>query len=93
MPFPNQTPVPFTPAGIQQLASGFSGCYGIFGNGQWLYVGRSNNLRERLLVHLTDPVFTQYGATHVVTLLNPSPEALEKALILELRPLLNQKVG
>lgn len=93
MPFPEQVPIPFTRAGVERLADGHCGCYGIFRNGQWVYVGRAANMRARLLQHLNDPAMHVQRPTHFVTALHASPERLEKALIVECRPCLNQKVG
>jgi excinuclease UvrABC nuclease subunit len=93
MPFPEQRPIPFTSAGVQSLAAGYCGCYGIFRDGQWVYVGKATDLRARLMDHLRDPNILGQAPTHFVTALHMSPEALEKQLILECRPCVNQKVG
>ena len=49
MPFPQQTPQPFTRPGVEWLAPNQSGVYGIYGNGKWIYVGKADDLRARLL--------------------------------------------
>lgn len=96
MPFPNQDPRPFTRGGIERLAAGQRGCYGLFQNGgPWVYVGRSDDIRARLLQHLDETVslIKRAGPTHFVTVLSVNDVMLEKALIVELQPVANQKVG
>ncbi len=94
MPFPQQQSRPFTRAGIEWLGPDQQGCYGIFRQGQWIYVGRGD-LRQRLLDHFNGDNWriTQEAPTHYVTALSSDPVNLEKALILELNPIANRKVG
>lgn len=94
MPFPQQQVRPFTKAGIEWLAPNQTGCYGIFRNGVWIYVGRGD-LRDRLLAHFNgdNPRITRENPTHYVTVLSNDSVTLEKSLILELNPIANQKVG
>ncbi len=51
MPFPEQTPRPFTREEIEHLSAGTRGCYGLFHGSACVYVGKGD-LRERLLGHL-----------------------------------------
>lgn len=94
MPFPNQTPQPFTKAGIEWLAPNQNGVYGIFRQGCWIYVGRGD-LRARLLYHLDakNALIDNQMPTHYVTVVTQNDVALEKSLIVELQPVANQKVG
>ena len=94
MPFPQQMPRPFTDQGVRTLQPGQNGCYGLFKKDLWIYVGKGD-IRERLLAHLggDNPCITRYAPTHFVTLVTPDMVKAEKALILELQPACNQKVG
>jgi hypothetical protein len=91
MPFPQQTSRPFTKAGIEQLRPNQNGVYGIFRSNAWIYVGRGD-LRDRLLSHLNggNPAITREKPTHYVTLVTSNDEAMEKSLILELKPIANK---
>ena len=93
MPFPTQTPQPFTRTGVEWLAAKQTGVYGIFRNGLWVYVGKADDLRARLLQHLSNGDITKHQPTHYVTLVTSDPETAEKRLILELAPVANQRVG
>ena len=93
MPFPNQSPIAFTVAGVSSLNQNQTGCYGIYrSGGPWVYVGRGD-IRTRLLEHLNSRAILAQRPTHFVTVLHSNPEALEKQLIVELQPACNQKVG
>jgi hypothetical protein len=94
MAFPQQDPRPFSRAGIEWLASGQNGCYGIFRQGQWIYIGRGD-IRQRLLDHLNgdNPRITRESPTHFVTVVTTDDVNREKALILEHDPVANRKVG
>lgn len=95
MPFPQQEPRPFTHAEVERLAPGQRGCYGLLRNGTFIYVGRSQDMRARLLQHLNGDSLcvTLYGPTHFVGVVTKDDEAEELALILELRPLCNQRLA
>jgi hypothetical protein len=94
MPFPKQDPRPFTKAGIEWLSPSQNGVYGIFRSEAWIYVGRGD-LRTRLLAALNgeNPRITRENPTYFVTLVTSNDVEMEKALILELNPIANQKVG
>lgn len=94
MPFPTQTPRTFTRANVEAINAGQIGCYGLYKAGSWIYVGRGD-IRERLLAHLNgdNPCITREAPTHWVDVVTTQDAAREKELILELRPLCNQKVG
>jgi hypothetical protein len=93
MPFPTQTPQPFTRSGVEWLKSGQTGVYGIFRQGQWIYVGKADDLRARLLQHLDNADILKYSPTHYVTLVTPDNETAEKRLTIELKPIANQRIG
>ena len=94
MPFPKQEIRTYTKAGIEWLAPDQNGVYGIFRSDAWIYVGRGD-LRDRLLDHFNgdNPAITKERPTGYVTELTGNHVARERELILELRPLANQKVG
>ncbi len=97
MPFPEQHPLPFSRESILTLQPGQTGCYGIFNaSGYALYVGRSDDIRGRLLDHLSDPLLVVMGLSFLAEVgywpLYDSYER-ERLFILEYRPWLNQRVG
>jgi hypothetical protein len=94
MPFPQQTPRTFDRAGIEILSPNQLGCYGIFRQGLWIYVGKGD-IRKRLLDHLNgdNPCITRSAPTHFVTSIGGDMDAIEKQLILEFTPSCNQRVG
>jgi len=94
MAFPPQTPRLFTKAAIEVLNPNQNGVYGIFREGCWIYVGRGD-IRARLLSHVAgnNPAITAQRPTHFVAAVTQNDVALERQLILELKPVANQKVG
>jgi hypothetical protein len=94
MAFPPQDPKSFTKAGVEWLNPGQHGCYGIFKNGKWIYVGKGD-IRSRLMDHLNgdNPRITKESPTHYVAEVTADADAREKELILELNPSANQKIG
>jgi len=94
MPFPKQDARPFARQHIEAIKPGLLGCYGLFGGGQWIYVGKGD-IRARLLAHLNgdNPCITRMAPTHYVDAVTPDMDRMEKQLILELEPACNQKVG
>jgi hypothetical protein len=95
MPFPKQVARSFTRANVEALATNQMGCYGLFINqGGWVYVGKGD-IRTRLLDHLNgnNPCITVSGPTHWVDIVTNDMDSMEKALILELKPSCNRKVG
>ena len=99
MPFPEQNPREFTQAGIEALDPGQKGCYGLFQQTPqgkaWVYVGKPDDLRKRLLEHLggDNACINKYPSTHHVGVVTDDNEARKKALILELEPECNKRVG
>lgn len=94
MPFPKQTPMPFTDAAIRNLNPGQNGCYGIYKQDEWIYVGKGD-IRTRLLAHIggESPDIIRRGPTNFVTVVTTDMDNEEKRLILELNPTCNRKVG
>ncbi len=96
MAFTPQTPRFFTKQDIESLNPNQYGVYGIFRQGQWVYVGKGD-IRKRLQAHLTgdNPIILAWNPTHWVgeVCVDPQMSAREKQLIIELNPSCNQKVG
>ena len=95
MPFPQQQSRTFTRLGIEWLAPNQRGCYGIFRAGAWIYVGKTGDLRARLLEHLAgdNPRITRELPTHYVAMTTANDVWHEKQLIIELDPVANRQVG
>lgn len=55
MPFEQTMPRPFTRIGIEQHAPAESGVYGISNASEWIYIGEADDIRSRLLEHLSEP--------------------------------------
>jgi hypothetical protein len=71
------------------------GVYGLFVSQRgWVYVSKED-IRRRLLDHLNggNPCITRNNPTHWVDVVTDNMDAVERALILELNPSCNQKVG
>lgn len=94
MPFPQQSPRPFTREGIESLNPNQNGVYGLFRQGQWIYVGKGD-IRQRLLAHLNgdNTCITREGPTHYVAEVTWNMDGRERELIIELSPKCNQRLG
>jgi hypothetical protein len=94
MPFPQQTPRAFTRENIESLKPDQDGCYGLYRQNNWIYVGKGD-IRQRLLDHLNGDNSCINGShpTHWVGVVTSDMDAEEKRLIRELRPSCNQRVG
>lgn len=94
MPFYNSGYREFTRSEIESIHPNQYGVYGIFRHDAWIYVGRGD-LRTRLLSHVNgeNPMITKERPTHFVAEVTSHEVVREKALIAELRPLANQKIG
>ncbi len=93
MPFVEQTPRPFVRQDVESLRPNQIGVYGLFNQGEWVYVGKGD-IRERLLAHLNDPSILSRRPTHWVgEVTQGEPSARERQLQLELRPSCNLRVG
>ena len=79
---------------MEALTPGQRGCYGLFRQGQWIYVGKGD-IRQRLLDHLNgdNVCITRENPPQWVDAVTSDADAMEKRLILELRPSCNRRVG
>jgi len=99
MPFPSQERQPFTKAGIENLKTAQKGCYGIIsGDNKWVYIGKGNDIRDRLLQHFNktseeSTCIWKYNPAQFVTLVTNDPDGAEKQLLTEFSTYCNQKVG
>ncbi len=94
MPFPKQEPKPFTRFSVLNLVEGQMGCYGLFKQNVWVYVGKGD-IRARLLDHLNgdNDCITRNQPTSWVDMVTSNYDNREKELILELTPACNKRVG
>jgi len=94
MAFVKQDPRPFTRPGIDWLNPNQTGVYGIFREGQWIYVGKGD-LKSRLLDHLNGdvPCIIHQAPTHFLAEVTAASDSRERELILELNPICNRRVG
>jgi len=94
MPFPQQSARAFTRANIEAINPGQWGCYGLFKQGQWIYVGKGD-IRTRLLDHLNgdNPCINRNGPTHWVDIVTSDYDRVERDLIVECNPTCNKRVG
>jgi len=102
--FPQQTPRQFNRGNIEAITPRQMGCYGLFKwqptvsptGGSWIcvYIGKGD-IRQRLLDHLNgdNPCITKNRPTHWFDMVTSNMDAVEKALIIEYRPICNQRVG
>ncbi len=96
MPFAEQTPREFSRAGITSIAQGQRGVYGIFGNNKWIYIGKADDMRERLLQHLNDKtsdIHLNHPTHWVANVYKKDPTQEEKDLLLEFKPICNKRIG
>lgn len=95
MPFIQQEPTWFNRQNIEALNPNQNGVYGLFKQGQWIYIGKGD-IRSRLLAHLDgdNPCIAGAKPTHWVDeVISGEPSTREKQLIFELQPICNQKIG
>ena len=99
MPFPTQDPRPYTEEGAQSIKTGQKGVYGLIqvqkDGWAWIYIGRADDVRERLLEHLSedDPCLKSYRPMHFVAGITEENVEREKELTLEYDPECNKRVG
>lgn len=55
MPFDNPFPRSFTANSIRSNAPTVPGVYGISNARQWIFIGRSGDIRAALMEHITEP--------------------------------------
>jgi len=82
---------------INSFVPSQSGVYAIYNQQSWIYVGESQDIRARLLAHLNgdNTCITNYGPTGFQFEPLPADQrvARQDALILQLRPACNQRLG
>lgn len=97
MPFTDNTHHAFTETGIAAFAPTVSGIYGIYNNGEWIYVGESENVETRLYEHhrrrsdQSSRIWARNPTGFVFERIvgEQARKARERALIAELRPTAN----
>lgn len=94
MGFPKQPSKAFIRSTIEAITPGQMGCYGIYRQDVWIYVGKGD-IRARLLDHLNggNPCISRQSPTHFVDVVTSDYDNEEKRLITECNPVCNQKVG
>ena len=96
MAFTPQTPRAFNKINVEAIKPNQFGVYGIFKQGQWIYIGKGD-IRKRLQAHLAgdNTAILAWRPTHYVdeVCLDPHMSMREKQLITELDPSCNKKVG
>ena len=87
MPFPPQKPKPFDRSSVESVSPGAVGCYGLFREDRWIYIGKGQ-IREQLLGHLggDTPWPLPFGPTHWVAVETPDCDAVLKELVLACNP-------
>lgn len=92
MPFPPQKPKTFDRPSVESLSPGAVGCYGLFREDRWVYIGKGA-IRERLLAHLAGdaPWTSPDGPTHWVAVETSDYDALLKELIVACNPLCSRE--
>jgi len=98
MPFVKQESREFSNKNVEILNPNQSGIYGIFNTESWIYIGKAEDIRKRLLEHLNgdNPCILKYSnLSWVGEVINDQKkrEDREKELILELDPTCNRKIG
>jgi hypothetical protein len=91
MPWHIQAAYPLTAPNTQVHAPVRQGVYGIRSGEKWVYFGQSDDLRRRLLEHLSDPSHCMHGYPNLefVCEANPAPEDRLRQLLREFHPLCN----
>ena len=94
MPFAEQEARVFNKVTVQTLNPNQHGVYGLFKQDVWVYVGKGD-IRQRLLDHLNgdSACITAQSPTGWVDEVTANADAREKALIVELDPVCNRRVG
>ena len=94
MPFPPQRPKPFDRPSVETLNAGLVGCYGLFREDRWVYIGKGQ-IRERLLAHLDgdDPSILQSGPTHWVAVETADYDTLQRELVVACSPVCQSDRG
>ena len=90
MPFPMQTPQPFTLAAIERLPPNQIGVFGLMNKSEWVYIG-TGKIRESLLAQLgsQSPCVAKHKPILFLFEVTNDPEKREKQLLREFHPICN----
>ena len=93
MPFKGEPRV-FAREAIESIKPDQLGCYGIFNETGWIYIGKGD-IRARLLDHLNgdNECITRYQPTQWVATVTSDYDQKEKELIAEYNPPCNKRAG
>lgn len=97
MPWSSPHRHPFTEASIRANAPSGSGVYMVYDSQRWIYIGESGDIQARLLQHVR-------GDNECITRMKPTMFSYElvaahqrvahqNELVLELRPVCNERLG
>jgi excinuclease UvrABC nuclease subunit len=95
MPFENHGSRAFTETSILKNAPAASGVYGLSNAREWIFVGESDNLQNRLLAHLrgADPAWVHAPTGFTYELSRPADRlGRQNRLVQELAPVQNRPV-
>lgn len=98
MPWNGSGAFDFNELSVVTNASTESGVYALFNEGHWIYIGESENIRARLIQHLRNeenPCVRRNNPRLFAYLPVPALQRVrvQDALILELRPSCNMRLG
>ena len=91
MSFPVQTARMFSRTEVEALKPGKLGCYGLFKEDGWVFIG-TGDIRERLLAHLAgdNPCILEQRPTHWMFIVTADMHTEERRLIARLSPTCNK---
>ena len=94
MPFPRQTPKPFTRAAVLAFDPHQFGVYGLFRDSQWIYIGRGN-IRAGLLDLLNgaNSFVARMHPTHWVSEVTTDLVQRQEQLVREFKPTCNNTIA
>ena len=94
MPFPMQTPQPFTQESIERLPPSQLGVYGLMSKSKWVYIG-AGEIRESLLAQFANqtPCVCKHKPTLFLFELTHDPDKREKQLLREFQPICNGQLA
>jgi excinuclease UvrABC nuclease subunit len=90
MPFLQQEPRPFTREGIERISAGQKGVYALYNTETCVYVGKADDIRQRLLEHLNkrdNLCILRERPIHFIADVSANAETRLKQLMIELKPL------
>ena len=92
MPWQNNGGWTLNEASVKASAPAQSGVYALYTSQKWVYIGESQDIRNRLLEHLRDDRIMRHGPTSFSYELHPASSrvARQDALIAELNPSANR---